>query len=85
MKAYARFLVVQDNVLQELLGSDGVFILDKRKNLRGLVADIQMQIYRRRYVRPRICGYRIYFSKDFDNKNIQKEWIRSGTVYREKC
>jgi len=82
MKAYVQFLQVNNNILMESLGSDGVFILDKRNNLETMKCDADIRMHKLRNVNPFYVGYRIYYSNRFDNKNMQCEWIRSGVEYK---
>jgi len=84
MKAYVQFLTVNDNILMEAMGSDGVFILDARNKLQTMKIDSMLRIHRLRKVRPDFIGYRIYKSERFDNKNLQYEWILSGTKYTSR-
>ena len=81
MKAYAQFLVVNSNILMEAMGSDGVFILDGRNNLKTMKIDAMLRMNKLQAVRPNLVGYKIYKSERFDNKNLQFQWIISGTVY----
>jgi len=85
MTHYLQFLVVDNNKrLSDLLGSDGVFILDGRNNLNTMKADAQLRMHRLRFVQPHIIGYKIVKGTRFDDKNpTLYTWILSGTIYNE--
>jgi len=84
MKAYVQFLTVNNKILMEAMGSDGVFILDGRNSLRTMIIGIMKRMNKLRHVRSDFIGYRIYKSERFDNKNLCKEWILSGTKYTRR-
>lgn len=69
MTHYLQFLVVNQNKLSDLLGSDGVFILDGRNNLETMKADAQLRIHKLRFVQPHIAGYKIIKGARFDDNN----------------
>ena len=81
MKAYAQFLVTNNNILMEAMGSDGVFILDGRNNLQTMKINSMLRMNKLQVVRPNLVGYRVYKSERFDNKNLLCQWVISGTIY----
>ena len=85
MTYYLQFLVVNQNkYLSDLLGSDGVFILDGRNKLDTMKADAQLRMHRLRFVQPNIIGYKIIKGTRFDDNNpVLYTWILSGTIYNK--
>ena len=79
MKCHLQFLQVIDDELHEILGSDGVFILDGRNKLRTMKCDAQERIHKLRNVQ-KIDGYRIMRGSRFGNSVCVYEWIRSGCL-----
>ena len=79
MKYHLQFLQVIDEELHEILGSDGVFILDGRNNRRTMICDAQERIHKLRNVQ-RIDGYRIMKGDRFSNAVCEYEWVRSGCL-----
>lgn len=77
MKFYVQFTEVKDNKIIEKIGSDGVFILDGRNNLRTMKCDAIERAYRLRNVQN-IDGYKIMRGTRFDNSVCVYEWLRSG-------
>jgi len=65
-------------VLEDLCGSDCMFILDGRNNLNTMKADCQERIHKLRYVQPNICAYKIYRGERLDKGHLIYEWARSG-------
>ena len=81
MKDYTQFLVTNNNILMEAMGSDGVCILDGRNNLQTMKIDAMLRMNKLQVVRPNLVGYRVYKSERFDNKNLLYQWVISGTIY----
>jgi len=65
-------------VLEDLCGSDCMFILDGRNNLNTMKADCQERMYKLRHVQPGICGYKIYKGERLDKGRLIYQWVRSG-------
>lgn len=79
MKYYLQFYHVIENELQEICGSDGVFILDGRNSLRTMKCDAQERIYKLRNVQ-KIAGYAIMKGERFTNSVCLYKWVRSGCL-----
>lgn len=77
MKYFVQFLHVRNNELHENLGSDGVFILDGRNNLRTMKCDAQERMFKLRKV-AKIDGYKIMKGEKFSKAECVYQWIRSG-------
>jgi len=80
MRYYAQFLELKKtwtdkewktipHEFSEVLGSDGIFILDGRNNLTTMHYDCKCQIERLKNVKSGIIGYRIYRGSNFENEN----------------
>lgn len=79
MKYYLQFLHVIDEELHEILGTDGVFILDGRNNQRTMICDAQIRMHQLRNVQ-KIDGYKIMKGDSFTNSVCVREWVRAGCL-----
>ena len=79
MKYYVQYTQVRNNKVYEILGSDGVFILDGRNNLRTMICDAMIRMNKlRRVMSP--DGYKIMKGERFDKSKCVYEWLRSGSI-----
>jgi hypothetical protein len=67
MKVYVQFLTkaLDGKEIIDLLGSEGVFILDGRNSLATWKADATERAYRMRKVHPTIVGWKIIVNDRF--------------------
>ena len=81
MKYHVQFKTVNayKTGLTDLLGSEGVFILDGRNNLRTMKADALMRMHKLRKIH-KICGYEIRKGESFSNSTCIYSWCRSGCL-----
>ena len=80
MRWYVQFTVSHDKIeVVEVMGSDGVFILDGRNNLRTMSQDAMKRMHKLRNV-CKIDGYKIMKGERFDNSVCLYEWLRSGSL-----
>lgn len=86
MKYHAQFLVQYkgDKEPQELLGTDGVFILDGRKTMGGMCHDAMDQIFRLRRVQPNIVGFKIMQGPKFSESTEIHRWSLQRTSLHGK-
>lgn len=92
MKIYCQFLVMSTGYVSgsipprfeesnkvpiDLLGSDGIFILDARKSIVNMAIDCKERIKQLYKVQNHIIGFRIYRSDRFDSRNCIYTNIRS--------
>lgn len=79
MKVYVQFTHVRENKVVDNMGSDGVFILDARNNLKTMIYDVMIQQHKLRKVAD-IDGYKIIKSDRFtdDPNAVIYDWTRSG-------
>ncbi len=69
MRVYVQFLTLDTkNEVCDLLGTDGVHVLDGRKKVRTWIEDAHIQKKRLKNVQPRIVGYKIILASDFKSK-----------------
>lgn len=84
MKAYVQFLTLDTkNGVCDLLGSDGVFILDGRNKVRTWIEDAHIQRDRLKNVQPDIVGYKIILASDFRSKGtcVHEKWNQGKIEY----
>ena len=68
MKYYVQFLKVNGiNEIDEMLGSDGVFILDGRNNMNTMINDSKKRINQLKNVQSGIVGFKIHKGERFSN------------------
>ena len=80
MKHYVQFTVSHDKIeVVDVCGSDGVFILDGRNNLRTMKCDALKRMHKLRNVCA-IDGYKIMKGERFDDSICLCEWLRSGSL-----
>ena len=79
MKYYVQFSHVVDDELQELCGSDGVFLLDGRNNISTMRCDAQARIAQLQNVQD-IEAYKIMKGERFDDATCLYEWTRIGCL-----
>jgi len=58
---------------KELLGSDGVYILDGRNNFHNMINDCYERVNKLRFVQPNINSFQIFKGKFSDSKPISKK------------
>ena len=77
MKYHAQFLVqyTPDGEIQELLGSDGVFILDGRNRFGTMVKDAVKRIDFLKNVQPKIVGFKIMQGSRFGDCTEIHKWL----------
>ncbi len=76
MRYYTQFLIPDaDGKPQELLGSDGVFILDGRNSLGGMCKDSIERASQLKNVQPHIIGFKIMKGKRFTESDEIHRWI----------
>ena len=77
MKYYTQFLVkyTPDGKIQELLGSDGVFILDGRNSLGMMCKDSIAWADKLKNVQPNIVGFKIMKGRRFTESQEVHRWI----------
>jgi hypothetical protein len=85
MKYYVQFLTTnaEETGLIELLGSEGVFVLDGRFNERSMRCAAQERMHKLRHLHS-ISGYRIMKGNKFSNGVCIYEWIRSGCLIQHR-
>ena len=91
MKVYVQFLTLDtQGEVCDLLGTDGVFVLDGRFKLRTWIFDALAQIERLKNVQPDIVGYKIVMADSFRNDgNCIHKWTNNLKIkairYRSVC
>jgi len=77
MKYQAQFLVKYESQgeIQELCGSDGVFILDGRNSLGTMCKDSIKRIEWLKKVQPKIVGFKIMKGPRFTESTEIHRWI----------
>jgi len=77
MKYYTQFLVRYgpNEEIRELLGSDGVFVLDGRNNLGTMIRDSMERIEKLKNVQPSIVGFSIIKGSRFGDGTEIHKWI----------
>ena len=85
MKYYLQFLTtnVEETEVIELLGSEGVFVLDGRCNLRSMKCTAQERMYKLKHLHE-IDGYKIMKGDKFSNGVCVYEWVRSGCLIQHR-
>ena len=85
MKYYLQFLTasVDETKVIELLGSEGVFVLDGRWNEHSMRCAAQEQMHRLRHLH-KIDGYRIMKGNKFSNGVCIYEWVRNGCLIQHR-
>ena len=81
MKRYAQFMTTDMKGQKvDMIGSDGVFILDARNKFKTQLADAMLKAHRMRHIHN-IIGCKIMEGTRFDNSVLIYEWIHSGAIY----
>lgn len=79
MKYYVHFLGINGNgLVGEVLGENGVFILDGRNSSKNMELTAIKQFHKRNKHKHSYCGWRIKKKSRFNNSTTIKEWILSG-------
>ncbi len=81
MKYYVQFLTANEDKTKvvESCGSDGVFILDGRTNLRTMKCGAMSRMYKLRNV-SKIDGFKIMKGESFTKSHCVYKWVRSGCL-----
>ena len=76
MQYYAQFLISgTDGEPQDLLGSDGVYVLDGRNHIGSMCKDSFNRIEKLKAVQPHIIGFKIMKGKKFTESYEVHRWL----------
>ena len=80
MKYHTQFLVkyTPEGEIQELLGSDGVYILDGRNHIGTMIKDSLERIEKLKNVQKKIVGFKIMKGPRFGDCTEIHKWIIRG-------